>query len=176
MDDGITIVAGLPIPSTSPAFLAGVAVHVLFGLICVVSGAVAMLSRKGRGRHATFGTIYFWSLAAVFVTVTALAAARWAEAYHLFILGAFAFASALAGRTAARRPWTGWPRWHIAGLGSSYVLLLTAFYVDNGKNLPLWRELPQIAFWLGPAAIGAPLIVHALFRHPFVRRYRQIGA
>ena len=30
---------------------------------------------------------------------------------------------------------------HITGMGTSYVLLLTAFYVDNGKNLPLWRDL-----------------------------------
>ena len=43
-------------------------------------------------------------------------------------------------------------------MGASYILTLTAFYVDNGKNLPLSRELPQIAFWLLPGAIGAPLI------------------
>ena len=36
-------------------------------------------------------------------------------------------------------------------MGASYIFMLTAFYVDNGKNLPLWRELPQIAFWLDPA-------------------------
>jgi hypothetical protein len=41
---------------------------------------------------------------------------------------------------------------HISGMGASYVLLLTAFYVDNGKNLPLWRELPQWAFWILPSA------------------------
>lgn len=51
----------------------------------------------------------------------------------------------------------------------SYVLLLTAFYVDNGKNLPLWRDLPPIAYWLIPAAIGIPLIAHALLRHPLAR-------
>jgi hypothetical protein len=55
-------------------------------------------------------------------------------------------------------------------MGLSYILMLTAFYVDNGKNLPIWRELPQIAFWLLPAAIGIPLIVRALMRHPLARR------
>lgn len=54
-------------------------------------------------------------------------------------------------------------------MGTSYVLLLTAFYVDNGKNLPLWRDLPQIAFWLIPAAIGVPLILRALWRHRLAR-------
>ena len=41
----------------------------------------------------------------------------------------------------------------------SYILMLTAFYVDNGKNLPFWKELPQIAFWLLPGAIGVPVVM-----------------
>ncbi|MGC1696795.1 MAG: hypothetical protein WA743_16165, partial [Pseudolabrys sp.] len=52
----------------------------------------------------------------------------------------------------------------------SYILLLTAFYVDNGKNLPLWKQLPQFAFWLLPSAIGIPIIVYVLLRHPLIRR------
>jgi len=175
LTEGTTIVAGIPIPSTSPVFLAGVALHVALGLACVVTGAAAMLSPKGRGRHSRLGKIYFWCLAAVFATATALAAVRWAEDYHLFILGAAAFLAGLLGRTAARRRWRGWPRWHVTGMGSSYVLLLTAFYVDNGPNLPLWRDLPAITYWLGPAAVGAPLIVWALLRHPVVQR-REGGA
>ncbi|MBT9470856.1 MAG: DUF2306 domain-containing protein [Phenylobacterium sp.] len=166
----VTIVAGLPIPSTSPLFLSVVGFHVLGGLVCAAAGAVAMLNRKGRGRHSTFGTIYFWSLVAVFVSATGLAIARWAEDYPLFVLGALTMTSAYAGRMAARRRWTGWVRWHIVAMGASYVFLLTAFYVDNGRNLPLWRALPQIAFWLLPAAVGAPIIAHVLVRHPLVRR------
>jgi uncharacterized membrane protein len=135
----VTVVAGLPIPSTSPLFLAIVAFHVLLGVICVAAGAVTMLSFKGPGRHPYFGTIYFWGLAAVFASASALSAMRWAEDYYLFVLGALAFAAALIGRTARRRRRPGWPRWHVTGMGSSCVLLLTAFYVDNGKNLPIWR-------------------------------------
>ncbi len=165
----VTIVAGLPIPSTSPLFLAVVGLHVLAGLIGVAIGAAAMLSRKGRGRHSTFGTTYFWSLVAVFLSATALSIVRWAENYPLFVLGALAMTSAYAGRMAARRRWPGFVRWHIAGMGASYVFLLTAFYVDNGKNLPLWRALPQIAFWCLPAVIGAPIIAYALLRHPLAR-------
>ena len=55
-------------------------------------------------------------------------------------------------------------------MGLSYILMLTAFYVDNGKNLPFWKELPQIAFWLLPAGLGLPLIVHTLLKHPLARR------
>jgi uncharacterized membrane protein len=165
--DQLTVIAGIPIPSTSPAFLVVIGVHVLVGLACVTTGAVAMLSRKSRGRHSTFGTVYFWGLAAVFASATGLAIVRWAEDYPLFILGAVSFASAWLGRTVQRRRWP--VRLHIAGMGASYVLLLTAFYVDNGKNLLLWRALPQIAFWLLPSAIGLPIIVYALLRHPLVR-------
>jgi uncharacterized membrane protein len=170
MADDITVVAGIPIPSTSPVFLTIVGIHVLFGLVCTVTGVVAMASRKGRGRHSDFGTIYYWSLVGVFVTATALAAVRWAEDYHLFILGALGLAAAYWARRAARHRWRGWVRQHIAGMGVSYILMLTAFYVDNGKNLPLWKELPEWAFWILPALIGTPLIIHALVRHPLARR------
>src|ERR1700693_4863860 len=134
------IVAGIEIPSSDPAFLVVVGVHVLLGLTCTITGIIAMLSAKRQGRHPSFGSFYYWCLMGVFVTASGLAAVRWTEDYHLFILGTLAF-----------------------------VLLLTAFYVDNGKNLPLWRELPPIAYWLIPAAVGIPLIVRALLRHPLAR-------
>ena len=57
----------------------------------------------------------------------------------------------------------------IAGMGLSYVLLLIAFYVDNGKQLPLWKDLPHFTYWLLPLAAGVPLIIRALLRHPLAR-------
>jgi hypothetical protein len=171
--DHLTVVAGIPIPSDSPVFLTVVGLHVLAGLLCVIAGAVAMLSPKRRGRHPRFGTIYFWGMAAVFASASVLAALRWAEDGDLFFLGLLAFALTLFGRTALRRRWRAWPRLHIAGMGGSYVVLLTAFYVDNGKNLPVWRSLPPLAYWVGPAAVGLPIIVYAMLRHPIVRSEGQ---
>jgi hypothetical protein len=171
MTDGdITIVAGIDIPSSHPVFLTVVGVHVLLGLACTITGAMAMLSRKSAGRHPRYGTIYFWCLAGVFLTATGLAAVRWAEDYHLFILGASSLAAAYSGREAKRHRWRHWVSLHITAMGASYVLLLIAFYVDNGHSLPLWKELPPIAYWLLPAAIGVPLIVRALLRHPLARQ------
>ncbi|WP_189347699.1 MULTISPECIES: DUF2306 domain-containing protein [unclassified Mesorhizobium] len=166
--EGTTIVLGIPIPSIDPVFLGVVGVHILFGLAALTTGAAAMFAQKGRGRHSNFGSIYFWCLFGVFVTMSALSLLRWAENYHLFALGCISFASAYFGRTAARRHWRQWPRLHLTGMGMSYVVMLTAFYLDNGKNLPLWRELPTIAFWVLPSAIGMPIILHALFQHPVV--------
>jgi len=169
MDDR-TSLAGIDIPSTNPVFLAVVGIHILLGFACVISGAIAMLSRKRAGRHPRYGTVYVWCLAGVFVTASGLAAVRWAEDYHLFVLGILSFAAAWLGRQARRQRWRFWVRLHIAGMGSSFVLLLIAFYVDNGKSLPLWRDLPPVTYWLIPAVLGIPLIVHALVRHPLASR------
>ena len=165
MDDR-TSLAGIVIPSTNPVFLAVVGIHILLGLACVITGAIAILSQKRAGRHPLYGSVYFWCLAGVFVTASGIAAVRWAEDYHLFVLGVLSLAAACLGRQARRERWRFWVRLHIAGMGSSYVLLLIAFYVDNGKSLPLWRELPPMTYWLLPTVVGNPLIVHALVRHP----------
>ena len=175
MSSGTTIVFGIPVPSVDPVFLAVVRFHIVVGIACVATGVVAMLSHKRRGRHSTFGTVYYWCLAVVVVTATSLSVVRWAENYHLFILGALSLIAATVARTAVRRRWRNWVVLHISGMGLSYVLTLTAFYVDNGKNLPLWKELPQIVFWLLPAGLGIPLIVHALLKHPLARRQRLIN-
>jgi hypothetical protein len=162
-----TVVAGIEIPNVSRVFLTVVGIHVLLGIACVITGLMAMFSKKRPGRHPQFGTIYYWCLSAVFATSAFLSAMRWAEDYHLFILGGLSFTAAFVGRTARRRASI---RLHIAGMGLSYILLLTAFYVDNGHSLPLWKELPVIAYWLLPSVVGIPLIVRALLRRPPTRR------
>ena len=121
-------------------------------------------------RHSNFGSIYFWCLFVVFVSASGLAFVRWTDDVHLFALGLLSFGSAYWARRAARNQWRDWLPQHITGMGASYILLLTSFYVDNGKNLPLWRQLPELAFWILPSAFGIPIIVYALFRHPLMRR------
>lgn len=76
-----------------------------------------------------------------------------------------------------RRRWAGFVRLHITGMGLSYILLLTAFYVDNGMNLPVWKDLPPIAYWTVPAMIGAPIMIWALLYHdPAVARRQPYHA
>jgi hypothetical protein len=173
-DQGIVIL-GIPIPSSSPLFLAIVGVHVAAGLVCVVAGAVAMLSSKRAGRHPFAGTVYYWGLVVVFVSMTVMSIMRWPHDIHLLILGILSFAAGFIGRAARRRLWAGWPRIHITGMGLSYILLLTAFYVDNGPNLPVWRHLPHLAYWLAPGLVGLPILLWAWLRHPLVRRTSAIA-
>ncbi len=160
-------VAGIHVPSRQPFFLATVVVHVAAGIVAVLAGAVAMLSRKAAGRHPSYGTVYFRALALVTATMGILAIGRWPDDNHLAVLGILAFASAYAGRRARRQQWSRWPLVHIPGMGASYVFMLTAFYVDNGPQLPGWRHLPVAAFWLLPSVIGIPFILHA------TRKYRH---
>jgi hypothetical protein len=57
--------------------------------------------------------------------------------------------------------------WVIAHLGSmigSYVVLLTAFYVDNAHLFPVLQDLPIIVFWLSPTLIAIPFLVRAIAR------------
>lgn len=163
------VIGGLPLPSDAPLFLGLVAVHLAAGLVAVIAGVVAMLSRKQAGQHPHAGTVYYWALTVVFATMSILAISRWSEDYHLFALGLLSFIAATIGRTARRSLWPAWPRIHMTGMGASYILLITAFYVDNGPNLPFWRLLPPLAFWILPTLVGAPILINALIRHPLVK-------
>ena len=155
-------VFGDQVGSTAPMFLAFLAVHVLAGLTAVVTGAVAALVRKGSPQHVRAGRWYYRAIIVVFATAAVLAAMRWRQDWYLFLIGAVAFTAATIGYLhRRRRPGdTG----HIVSMGTAYVAMLTAFYVDNGPHLPLWDRLPVWAFWVLPSAIGAPLIVRAVIR------------
>jgi hypothetical protein len=152
----------------TPLFLVLLAVHVAAGLTCVVSGAGAAISKKSPGRHPTFGRAYYWALLVVFLSSSVMSVLRWSRDYDLFILGAIAFSAGSTGYSARKIRWRSWPTYHATGMGSSYVVLLTAFYVDNGPHLPLWDHLPTIAFWILPSLVGLPLIALALRRHSYL--------
>lgn len=163
-----TIVLGIAVPSTDPVFLGIVSAHAFLGSGCVLSGLAAMLAHKGRGRHSTLGTIYYWFMCGAFLTMATLSFMRWSEDYVLFFLGLLAFALVNFGRFAVT--WGLSLRLHATSMATSYVVLLTAFYVDNGNNLPVWRDLPTIAYWLAPTLVGLPILLWTLARHPLLRQ------
>jgi hypothetical protein len=156
-------ILGDQVGSTAPVFLAFLVIHVITGLTAVATGAVAALSLKGSPRHVRAGRWYYRAITVVFVTAAILAALRWRQDYYLFIIGAVAFTAATIGDQHRRQRRSG-DTGHIAGMGASYVAMLTAFYVDNGPHLPLWDRLPAFTFWLLPSVIGAPIIARAIRR------------
>ena len=161
---------GIPVPSTDPTFLSVVVVHILISLVAVVSGLVAMLSDKGKRWHSTYGKVYFWSMLFSFFTVTILSVMRWPHNIHLLSIGILAIGSTMVAYWLAKNRMLNWTRYHTICMGASYILLMTGFYVDNGKNLPFWRLFPQWFFWVFPAVVGVPIIIYALTTNPLNRR------
>jgi hypothetical protein len=159
-----TNVLGLHVPSAGPVFFVVLLVHIVAAMTCVVAGALAATARKRPGRHPRAGRVYLSGLGLVFVTATVLAVIRWRHDAHLFGIAVVAFGLGLYGWRSRRRRRPGWERHHAAGMGGSYIALLTGFYVDNGPQLAGWRLLPHWSYWLIPAAVGVPLIVWALHR------------
>ncbi|MFI7702015.1 hypothetical protein [Nonomuraea sp. NPDC049480] len=162
-------VLGIPVPDAGLLFFAALAVHVTAGLTCVGCGAVAALARKGRARHLRFGRIYLWGLVVVWVSMAVLSVIRWRENAHLFAVGTLALAVALVGYTLRRRR----PYLHIAGMGASYIALLTGFYLDNGPHLPLWERLPGWSHGVLPSLVGLPLSARAIWRRRPARTQRK---
>jgi hypothetical protein len=128
------IIEGIPLPSDAPLFLSLVALHVAAGLTCVIAGVVAMLSRKQRGRHPLAGTIYYWAIATVFVTMSVLSISRGVEDYYLFALGALSFVAATIGRTARRRLRPAWARVHMTGMGAATTSAVTTTEARRGRR------------------------------------------
>jgi carbon starvation protein CstA len=154
-------ILGDQVGSTTPVFLAFLSIHVVAGLTAVMSGAIAAVTRKGSSRHVRAGRLFYRAITIVFITAMALAIMRWRQDYHLFIIGMVAFTAATIGYLHRRRHRPG-DTGHIVGMGTGYVAMLTAFYVDNGPHLPLWDRLPPLTFWFLPGIIGAPIIARAV--------------
>jgi hypothetical protein len=159
---------GLPL-----SFFLPLLVHALAGLTCVVTGIVAFSVPKGPARHHRWGGRYLWGYTVVFLTATILSVQRWSADAYLFLLAVLGYSLALGGCSARRLRQTPWLRrllgeyWviaHLTGMISSYVVLLTAFYVDNGHLFPIVNRLPTIVFWVTPSLVAIPFVVRAIAR------------
>jgi len=154
-----------PIVGARPSLLFSglLAIHIAAGALGYSAGLLAALSPKRAGRHPRLGTIYYWALAAIFVTATGMSVLHRPEDAYLFVLGSLSFSSASVGYAARKIRWRGWLSFHIGGMSASVIVLATAFYVDNGPKFA--SQVPTLVYWLGPSVVGIPLLVRAFVRH-----------
>jgi hypothetical protein len=163
----------IEVPGGLDPFSIALACHIAAGLTAVIAGAVAATAPKRPGRHPRFGIVYSWAVAVVATTALIMAGLRWPDDAHLAVIAIISAGAATLGYRARRRRRRGWLRWHMLGMATSYIALLTGFYVDNGPLLPLWNRLPPASFWFLPSAVGVPLLLRALRRHGASRPSRR---
>lgn len=155
------------------SFFLPLMVHVLAGLTTVITGIVAFILPKRKGRHPRWGGRYLWAYTLVFLTASILSAERWSTDAYLFFIALTGYGLALGGYAARRFRRTLWvlhllgKNWvmaHIVGMIGSYIALLTGFYVDNAHLIPLLNQLPTLVFWILPTVIGIPFIIRSISR------------
>lgn len=154
------------------SFFLPLVVHALAGLTAGVTGVMTFIRPKRTRRHPTWGVSYLWAYAVVFLTAIILSVQHWPGDAYLFFLATLGSAFALEGYVARRFRSTLWLRvlgkqWvvaHIVGMIGSYVILWTAFYVDNAHLIPGLKQLPTLTFWVLPTVIALPFLVISLSR------------
>ncbi len=155
------MIGGLPL-----SFFLPLVIHVLAGLTTGVTGVLAFRAPKRRVRHHQWGKIYLWAYTMVFLTATILSLQRMPVDAYLLVLATLGFGLALCGYSARRfrqepivRRILGkqWVVVHIIGAIGSYVVLWTAFYVDNAHLIPGLKELPTLTCLRAAHAHRAPV-------------------
>lgn len=127
------------------------AVHIASGTAGLILGPLAMRAPKCRGRHTNLGETYHWTMLAVCVSAAGMAILAWHRIWWFLPIAAFSYGNALYGYLAVKRRRPGWLPRHIAGMGGSYIALVTALLVVNVGN-----RLPVV--WILPTLVGSPLI------------------
>ncbi|HEV2237395.1 MAG TPA: hypothetical protein VGR57_12105 [Ktedonobacterales bacterium] len=162
------IIDGLPL-----TFFLPLVVHALAGLTTGVCGVVAFSVPKAPTRHHRWGTRYLWAYTVVFLTASLLSVQHWSTDAYLFGLAVLGYSFALGGYSARRfrqTPWLHrllgewWVIAHLVGMIGSYVVLWTAFFVDNGHFFPGLNQLPSLTFWAAPTLIAIPFLVRSIAR------------
>ena len=149
----------------SSVFFPILGIHILAGLVCLVTGVAAIASEKRAGLHPMCGTIYHWGLAVLVISAVFLSAAHWTDDRALLVLGGISLGASFLGRTARRRHSQTWIGTHLLSMGCSFIAMLTAFCVEEGKNLPGLSALPGLTYWFLPTLVGALLIILAPVPH-----------
>ncbi|KIL39406.1 alcohol dehydrogenase [Gordoniibacillus kamchatkensis] len=134
------------------------ALHIAAGCLCLVTGLIAMASRKRKGRHTAAGELYHGSFVVILFTSVAMALLHWSTSAYLFYIGIFSYSFAAVGYFARKRRVRNWLGLHIGGMLGSYIAIITAVLVVNSPHIPLLSGIPPLWLWFAPTIVGSPLI------------------
>jgi len=155
------------------SFFLPLVVHALAALTTGVTGVITFSRPKRSVRHPKWGERYLWVYTVVFLTAIILSVQHWPTDAYLVVLATLGYGLALGGyvaRRLRREPWllrvlgNQWISVHIVGMIGSYVVLWTAFYVDNAHLIPGLKQLPTLTFWVLPTVVALPFLVVSLSR------------
>ncbi|WP_068677296.1 DUF2306 domain-containing protein [Oceanobacillus sp. Castelsardo] len=134
-------------------------IHILTGILCLITGIFAMLAKKGRGKHTRFGKVYHLSYLGVFVTAILMSIINWEESQYLFYIALFSYSLALLGFLSVKKKNSKkWLSLHLSGMLGSYIGIVTATLVVNIHKVPYLNQFPVLLFWFLPTIIGTPFI------------------
>ena len=66
-------------------------IHILFGTICLITGIIAMVAQKKKGKHTEWGEIYHASYVVITITAIILSIINWDKIAYLFYVAIFLF-------------------------------------------------------------------------------------
>jgi uncharacterized membrane protein len=69
--------------------------HIAVGIIALITGAMAIFTKKGKGKHRSSGKIYFWAMTLVFIT--GLIVAGYRTNTFLFMISFLSYYCVFAG-------------------------------------------------------------------------------
>ena len=112
-------------------------IHILAGIISLISAALAVSSEKGKKLHVLSGRAYFWGMATIFLTAIPMSIIT--SNIFLFLIAIFSFYLAFAGMRFARNrkgivttlDWTAVGLMILSGTG---MWMLAAIYFLNSNT------------------------------------------
>lgn len=109
--------------------------HIIGGFIALVTGAVAMSTRKGGRLHRLNGKIYFWGMTAVFISAVTLSIAH--HIPFLLMVGFFSYYMVVRGyrilylKKLNLGQKAGWLDWGIVLAAGGFIVYLVIWGINN---------------------------------------------
>ena len=128
-------------------------IHILAGLVALVSAALALSSKKGKKFHILIGKAYFWSMAIIFLSALPLSTIT--SNVFLFLITIFSFYLAFSGKRFAKNR-TGVPTridliavnfMLLSGVGMWILAII--FFIDNNSQYITLIVFGFLALFLG---------------------------